>query len=135
MDSPTRWWVRTQRCPSKLCVSQVEGSLIPENAPWNENDGTGYNSNRPPSEGIPSYFYKYAPGASELPGSDFATVDGAFAGCTDDIFCVYAFKWGIDDDYVRAQALARRWHQDCLVIHGGTGSHDNRTMTSQTVAH
>src|SRR5262249_38129499 len=31
--------------------------------------------------------------------------------------------------------LARRWHQDCLVIHGGTGSHDNGTMTSQTVAH
>jgi hypothetical protein len=109
-----------------VCVSQVNGSLIPENAPWNENDGTGYNSNQPPSGGIPSYFYKYAPGASELPSSDFATVDGAFAGSTDDIFRVYACKWGIDEDYVRAQAFSEtRWHQDCAVINGGTGCDDN----------
>src|SRR5262249_44401364 len=81
------------------CASQVNASPIGENAPWNENDGTGYNSNRPPSGGIPSYFYQYAPGSHELPSSDFATVDGAYAGSTDDIFRVYACKWGIDEDY------------------------------------
>jgi hypothetical protein len=59
----------------------------------NKNDGTGYDANQPPPEPIPSYFYAYA-GGSELPSSDFTTVDGAYAGTTDDIFRVYSCKWG-----------------------------------------
>jgi hypothetical protein len=100
----------------------VNASSILENAPWNQNDGTGYNSNQPPSGGIPDYFYTYAPGGQELPASDFRSVDGAYGGTTDDIFRVFACKWGIDEDYVRAQAFEEsKWHQDCAVIHGGNG--------------
>jgi hypothetical protein len=107
------------------CAAAVNASPLPENAPWNQNDGTGYNSNRPPPGGVPGYFYQYAPGGSELPRSDFATVDGAYTGTTDDILRVYACKWGIDEDYVRAQAkIETGWHQDCAIAHGGTGCHE-----------
>jgi len=52
-------------------------------------------------------------------------VDGAYAGSTDDIFRVYACKWGIDEDYVRAQAwMETGWHQDCPLLHGGIGCND-----------
>ena len=104
------------------CTTQVNAAPLPENAPWNQNDGTGYNSNQPPPGGIPSYFYQYAPCCTELPNSDFAAVDGAYTGSTDDIFRVYACKWGIDEDYIRAQALIEsHWHQDCAAAHGGSG--------------
>lgn len=104
------------------CATQVNASPIAENAPWNQNDGTGYNSNVPPSGGVPSYFYQYAPCCGVMPNSDFATVDGAYAGTTDDIFRVYACKWGIDEDYIRAQAwIESGWHNDCAAAHGGTG--------------
>jgi hypothetical protein len=111
--------------PSEVsCAGQVNAFPIAEFAPWNQNDGTGYNSNQPPPEPIPSYFYTYA-GGSELPSSDFANVDGAYAGTTDDIFRVYACKWGIDEDYVRAQALVEsHWHQDCAAAHGGSGCNE-----------
>ncbi|HTY55751.1 MAG TPA: hypothetical protein VMB26_11145 [Candidatus Binataceae bacterium] len=106
------------------CAGAVNASPIVENAPWNENDGTGYNSNVPPSGGVPSYFYENA-GIGELTNSDFATVDGAYAGTTDDIFRVYACKWGIDEDYIRAQAwIESGWHQDCAAAHGGTGCNE-----------
>ena len=106
------------------CTQQVNASPIAEFAPWNQNDGTGYDSNQPPPEPIPSYFYIYA-GGSELPPSDFANVDGAYAGTTDDIFRVYSCKWGIDEDYVRAQALVEsHWHQDCAAAHGGSGCNE-----------
>ncbi|HTY54136.1 MAG TPA: hypothetical protein VMB26_02990, partial [Candidatus Binataceae bacterium] len=101
--------------------AKVNASPIEENAPWNENDGTGYNSNVPPSGGVPTYFYLNA-GIGELLNSDFATVDGDYSGSTDDIFRVYACKWGIDEDYIRAQAwIESGWHQDCAAAHGGNG--------------
>jgi len=112
------------------CAQQVDASPIVEFAPWNENDGTGYDSNQPPPEPIPSYFYTYA-GASELPHSDFANVDGSYAGTTDDIFRVYACKWGIDEDYIRAQALVEsHWHQDCAVVNGGSGCNDGGDLNN-----
>jgi hypothetical protein len=104
------------------CAAQVDASPIGENAPWNQNDGMGFNSNRPPAGGVPGYFYQNAPCCSELPHSDFATVDGAYSGSTDNILRVYACKWGIDEDYVRAQAwVESAWHQDCAAAHGGGG--------------
>jgi hypothetical protein len=107
------------------CISQVNASPIAENAPWNENDGTGYDSNQPPSGGVPSYFYANV-GGTEMTSSAFAAVDGAYAGTTDDIFRVYACKWGIDEDYIRAQAYVEtQWHQDCPAAHGGTGCRES----------
>jgi hypothetical protein len=104
------------------CASAVDAFPLAEAAPWNENDGTGFNSNQPPSGGVPSYFYQNAPCCTELPNADFAAVDGAYGGTTDDIFRVYACKWGIDEDYVRALAWVETgWHQDCAAAHGGTG--------------
>ena len=112
------------------CAQQVNAFPIVEFAPWNQNDGTGYDSNRPPPEPIPSYFYTYA-GGSALPHSDFANVDGAYAGTTDDIFRVYACKWGIDEDYVRAQAMIEsHWHQDCAAAHGGSGCNEGGDLNN-----
>jgi len=104
------------------CISTVNASPIPENAPWNQNDGTGYNYNKPPPGGVPSYFYQNAPAGNELPHADFANVDGNYSGSTDDLIRITACKWGIDEDYVRAQAwIEDGWHQDCAAAHGGIG--------------
>jgi hypothetical protein len=112
------------------CAQQVNAFPLVEFAPWNQNDGTGYDSNQPPPEPIPSYFYTSA-GGSELPSSDFATVDGAYAGTTDDIFRVYACKWGIDEDYVRSQAMIEsHWHQDCAAANGGNGCNEGGDLNN-----
>jgi hypothetical protein len=108
-----------------ICVAAVNASPTPENAPWNQNDGTGYNSNLPPAGGIPSYFYVNAPCCSELPNADFANVDGNYSGSTDDLIRITACKWGIDEDYIRAQAWVETgWHQDCAAAHGGYGCNE-----------
>jgi len=71
---------------------------------------------------VPSYFYQYVPCCHELPNSDFANIDGAYGGTTDNIIRVYACKWGIEENYLRAVAwLETRWHQDCAEAHGGVG--------------
>lgn len=104
------------------CATAVNTTPIQEFATWNQNDSTGYNSNRPPIGGIPSYFYQYVPCCNELPNSDFANVAGAYGGTTDDIMRVYACKWGIEENYLRAVAwLESGWHQDCAAAHGGVG--------------
>ena len=113
------------------CATQVNASPIAENAPWNQDDGTGYNSNQSPAGGVPSYFYQNAPCCTELPNADFQTVDGSYSGTTDDIFRVYACKWGIDEDYIRAQAyIESHWHQDCAAAHGGTGCAEGGDMNN-----
>ena len=44
---------------------------------------------------------------------DFARVDGKFTGTTDQILRWGACKWGIDEDVVRAEAVAEsHWRQD-----------------------
>src|SRR6516165_1145242 len=56
------------------CVGAVNASPITrENAPWNEDDNSPshWNSNLPPSEPIPQYFYNSASCCTELPESDF----------------------------------------------------------------
>ena len=47
------------------------------------------------------------------PVTDFARVDGNFTGTTDQILRWGACKWGIDEDVVRAEAVAEsHWRQD-----------------------
>lgn len=108
------------------CATAVNASPLPENAPWNENDGspTQWNSNNAAGQ-IPSYFYADAPCCSELPQTDFAQVDGNYSGTTDDLIRITACKWGIDEDYIRAQAwIESGWHQDCAAAHGGSGCNE-----------
>jgi hypothetical protein len=110
------------------CVEAVNASPITkENAPWNEdyNSPMQWNSNLPPSEPIPQYFYNTASCCTELPESDFQAVDGNYSGTTDDLMRITACKWGIDEDYIRAQAwIESGWHQDCAAAHGGTGCNE-----------
>ena len=107
------------------CAAAVNAWPTQENAPWNDNDGTGYNSNKPPAGGVPSYFYDNVPCCHIMPNADFQKVDGAYTGTTESIFRVYACKWGVDEDYIRAQAwMESGWHQDCPVAHGGTGCYE-----------
>ncbi|MGO9060764.1 MAG: O-antigen ligase family protein [Candidatus Binataceae bacterium] len=50
---------------------------------------------------------------SFVPAQDFARVDGQFTGTTDQILRWGACKWGIDEDVVRAEAVAEsHWRQD-----------------------
>jgi hypothetical protein len=47
-----------------------------------------------------------------VPASDFTRVDGNFTGTTDQILRWGACKWGIDEDVVRAEAVAEtHWRQ------------------------
>lgn len=113
------------------CVSVVNASPIAENAPWNQDDGTGYNSNVPPAGGVPDYFYANAPCCNEMPKSDFATVDGNYSGSTDDLIRITACKWGIDEDYIRSQAwIESDWHQDCAAAHGGSGCNEGGDLNN-----
>jgi hypothetical protein len=110
------------------CVTEVNNSPITtENAPWNVDDGSQekWNSNAVLSYSVPSYFYEYAPCCNELPHSDFTAVDGNYTGTTDDLIRITACKWGIDEDYIRAQAMIESgWHQDCAAAHGGSGCNE-----------
>jgi hypothetical protein len=115
------------------CVTAVNASPIQENAPWNEDDGSPvhWNSNQPPPGGVPSYFYQQAPCCTELPNSDFANVDGNYSGSTDDLIRITACKWGIDEDYIRAQAeIESGWHQDCAAANGGTGCNEGGDLNN-----
>ena len=111
------------------CVAAVNASPITtENAPSNANDGSPakWNSNQPPTENpIPSYFYDSPSCCTQLPKGDFSNVDGNYSGTTDDLIRITACKWGIDEDYIRAQSwIESGWHQDCAAAHGGTGCNE-----------
>ena len=107
------------------CAASVSATAEPENAPWNANDGTGYNSNAGVAN-TPSYFYANAGSQLGYPKVDFAKVDGQYAGTTDDIMRVYSCKWGEDENWMRAQSwIETGWHQDCAAMHGGSGCHEN----------
>jgi hypothetical protein len=107
------------------CAAAVSAAPEPENAPWNANDGTGYNSNTA-IQTTPSYFYQNAGSQIRYPNADFAKVDGNYAGTTDDIMRVYSCKWGEDENWMRAQSMVESgWHQDCADMHGGSGCNEN----------
>jgi hypothetical protein len=113
--------------PSEAECATAVGTSTNEYAPWNQDDGTnanggkGWDSNKPPSEDL-SYFHKYPSCCTELPATDFSNVDGNYSGTTDDLIRITACKWGIDEDYIRAQAwIESGWHQDCAAAHGGNG--------------
>jgi hypothetical protein len=106
------------------CASAVNAAPEPENAPWNTNDGTGYNSNTGLT--TPSYFYQNAGSQTRYRNAAFANVHGSYAGTTDDIIRVYSCKWGEDENWMRAQTLIESgWHQDCAAMHGGSGCNEN----------
>jgi hypothetical protein len=107
------------------CATSVNANPEPENAPWNANDGTGYNSNAGIAS-TPTYFYTNAGSQLGYPNADFAKVDGLYTGTTDDIMRVYSCKWGEDEDWMRAQSwIESSWHQDCAAMHGGSGCSEN----------
>lgn len=107
------------------CASAVNSNPEPENAPWNKNDGMGFNSNAAFS-GTPSYFYQNAGAQLGYPNADFQRVDGSYGGSTDDIIRVYSCKYGEDEDWMRAQsAVESGWRQDCAAMHGGSGCNEN----------
>jgi hypothetical protein len=107
------------------CAAAVNAAPEPENAPWNANDGTGYNSNTAIMS-TPAYFYQNAGSQTRYPNADFAKVDGNYAGSTDDILRVYSCKWGEDENWMRAQTKVESgWHQDCAAMHGGTGCNES----------
>jgi hypothetical protein len=104
------------------CTSWVNALPVAEHAPGNAA------FNVPPPGGVPASFYSNPqPSKGDTQGvADFANVDGAYAGTTDDIVRVYACKYGIDEDVVRAQGMTEsHWTQ------GEPG--DQRNSQSQCV--
>lgn len=62
-------------------------------------------------------------GSSAGPSSRYNRVTGNFTGTTDEIIQWAACKWGIDEDYVRAQAVIESyWHQNALSDWGSTAA-------------
>lgn len=58
-------------------------------------------------------FYARPVKGTFVPAADFSRVDGQFSGTTDQILRWGACKWGVDEDVVRAEAVAEsHWHQD-----------------------
>jgi hypothetical protein len=106
------------------CANAINADPKPEFEPWNQNDGTGYNSNSMVS--TPSYFYTYAGSQLGYPNADFQGVDGKYAGTTDDVMRWAACKWGVDEDWVRAESeIESGIHQDCAEMHGGSTCNEN----------
>ena len=104
------------------CAAAVSASPTSERVAGN----TPFNV--PPIDAIPASFYNNpTPTKGDTQSvADFATVDGSFTGFTDDIIRVYACKWGIDENVVRAQGMTEsHWTQ------GGAG--DRKTSQSQCV--
>jgi len=109
------------------CQAEVDASPIGENAPWNQNDGTGYNSNNMQGRWItPSYFYNSFPNSNAFgSASFFSAVNGDYTfnqyRSTDMILRWAACKWGVDENWVRAETdQESTWHQDCNQMHGGS---------------
>ena len=76
------------------------------NAKFNETKGT-------PLQTDPNQWLPADTGAATR--ALFARVNGNFTGTTDEIIQWAAFKWGFDEDHVRAQAhLESQWYQDAL---------------------
>jgi hypothetical protein len=104
------------------CVAEVSARPTSERVAGN----TPFN--RPPIGSIPASFYSNpTPTKGDAQSvADFSTVDGRFTGFTDDIIRVYACKWGVDEDVIRAQGMTETgWDQ------GGAG--DQKTSQSQCV--
>jgi hypothetical protein len=87
--------------------SDAECAAAIKRRPENKRMNAGYNATRG-SQTLPSNFISGDPRGSTIA----ARVTGNFVGTTDEILQWAACKWGIDEDMVRAQAVAESWwHQ------------------------
>lgn len=112
------------------CVGIANAVSFPNVATWNDDDGSPahWNSNNQ-IWGTPSYFYQHAGENLSVPNADFQTVNGNYAppmsGMTQNILRWAACKWGVDEDWVYAESQEESgWHQDCAMMHGGSGCHE-----------
>jgi hypothetical protein len=102
------------------CATLANQSNFPETTSANVNDGTGWDSNNQIWT-TPSYFYANAGRNGLAPSSDFAAVDGNYAGTTQDIIRWAACKWGVDEDWAYAESSQEHsWVESCAQLHGGT---------------
>ena len=107
------------------CANLANQSNFPETTAENANDGTGWNANNQIWT-TPSYFYNNAGRNGLAPASDFAAVDGNYAGTTQDIIRWAACKWGVDEDWAYAETAQETggWTNACAQMHGGTTCHE-----------
>jgi len=82
-------------------------------SPWEPRPGN-YKANHTVPTFVELVGFHLAPlKGSSVPITDFVRVDGNFTGTTDQILRWGACKWGIDEDVVRAEAVAEsHWRQD-----------------------
>lgn len=106
------------------CAIIANQANFPETTAENVNDGTGWDANNQLWT-TPSYFYTNAGSNSLAPASDFAAVDGKYAGTTQDIIRWAACKWGIDEDWAYAESAEENgsWTNACAQMHGGSTCH------------
>jgi hypothetical protein len=70
------------------------------------------NQNEPTAAALAEFYARPVKGTF-VPPADFSRVDGQFSGTTDQILRWGACKWGVDEDVVRAEAVAEsHWRQD-----------------------
>ena len=107
------------------CAVLANQANFPETTAENVNDGTGWNANDQIWT-TPSYFYTNAGRNGLAPASDFAAVDGMYAGTTPDIIRWAACKWGVDEDWAYAETAVETgsWTNACAQMHGGSTCHE-----------
>jgi O-antigen ligase len=80
---------------------------------WEPRAGNSAANQRVPTSAELAIFHLAPIKGSFVPTEDFARVNGEFTGTTDQILRWGACKWGIDEDVVRAEAVAEsHWRQD-----------------------
>jgi Big-like domain-containing protein len=111
--------------PESTCATLANQSNFPETTAENVNDGTGWNANSQIWT-TPSYFHANAGRNGLAPSSDFAAVDGNYAGSTQDIIRWAACKWGVDEDWAYAETAEETgsWTNACAQMHGGSTCHE-----------
>ena len=111
--------------PESTCAALANQASFPETSPENADDGTGWNANNQIWT-TPAYFYANAGRNGLAPASDFAKVDGNYAGTTQDIIRWAACKWGVDEDWAYAETAEETgsWTNACAQMHGGSSCHE-----------
>jgi hypothetical protein len=92
------------RCATAVLTSGSSNEVRPANFAANHTE--------PTASQLAAYYAMPIKGTF-APFGDFQRVDGQFTGTTDQILRWGACKWGIDEDVVRAEAVAEsHWRQD-----------------------
>jgi Concanavalin A-like lectin/glucanases superfamily len=99
------------RPPGAPVLGDAEAAAQVRRSPWEPRPLNATANQRVPTAAEVGAFHAVADGQNP----HMAAVTGSFTGTTDEIIQWAAWKWGFDEDVVRAQAVREsRWHQSMV---------------------